>query len=135
MRKLKRTEVLDFKKQLHARQGGTCPLCLKSLGTDFSKIALDHDHITGECRGVLHLGCNKTEGSVLNSIATWGGVGKDYDAVIPYLQRLIVYLQAPGTGVTYHLHKTEDEKREQRNRKAREARAKKKARELIKARG
>jgi len=131
VRKLKRTEVLGLKKKLHQSQGGMCPLCLKPLGEDFSKIALDHNHSTGECRGVLHLGCNKVEGSVFNSVATWGGVGKDYDVVLPYLGRLIEYLRAPGAGVIYHLHKTEEEKRGQRNRKAREARAKRKAREVL----
>lgn len=135
MRKLKRTEVLDFKKELHAKQGGLCPLCLKPLGSDFSKIALDHCHVSGECRGVLHLGCNKTEGSMFNSIGRWGGVGKDYDAVIPYLERLLEYIKTYRTGVIYHLHKSEDEKREQRNRKAREARARKKAAERIGRRG
>lgn len=124
MRKLKRTEVRKFKQQLIERQSGVCPLCLKKLPKDLSKTALDHDHTTGECRGVLHLGCNKAEGSIFNSIGRWGGVGKDYDAVIPYLQRMLDYLQNSSTGVIYHLHKSPEEKAElQRKRRNARARA------------
>lgn len=127
MRKLKRTEVLQFKRSLHEKQGGLCLLCGGALGTDMSKVALDHNHITGECRGLLHLGCNKVEGSVFNTVARWGGVGKDYAKALRVLRNLITYLESSGTGVIYHLHKTEEEKREERNRKAREARARVKA--------
>lgn len=135
MRKLKRTEVLGFKQSLYKKQGGVCPLCNKELPTEMSKTALDHCHVTGECRGLLHLGCNKVEGSVFNTVGRWGGVGKDYTETVRVLKNLIHYLENYRTGVIYHLHKTEEEKREERNRKAREARARAKAKAIIAKRG
>ena len=36
-------------------QEGLCPICLKSLS---GKISMDHDHATGEPRGLLHQQCN-----------------------------------------------------------------------------
>lgn len=127
MVKLKRSEVTKFKQGLWDKQKGVCPLCLKDLPQELSKCALDHNHVTGECRGLLHLGCNKVEGNLFNSIGRWGGVGKDYSLVIPYLERLLAYIKTAKTGRIYHLHKTEDELREQRNKKARQAYARAKA--------
>lgn len=112
MRKLKRTEVVAFKQGLHKKQGGLCPLCLGELPRELSKCALDHDHISGEVRGLLHLGCNKVEGSVFHAVATWGGLGKDYAKAIPYLERLVEYMKVSGEGVIYHLHKTPEEAKE-----------------------
>ena len=124
MRKLKRNEVAGYKKMLRHKQGGICPLCLKELPTAMAQCALDHDHTTGEVRGLLHMGCNKAEGSIFNSIGRWGGTGKDYDAVVPYLKRMLEYIQAGGQGVIYHLHKTPEEKAEaQRKRNNARARA------------
>ena len=133
MRRLKPSEVPTFRKRLYEEQGGICPLCLEpiELGKR-GQVALDHDHVTGEVRGLLHTSCNKVEGSVLQAISTWGKQGKDYDKVIPYLERLIAYLKAEGHGVIYHLHRTEDEKRQLRNLRARKAYAKKRAAQLIK---
>lgn len=135
MRKLKRTEVLRFKQELYKRQGGVCPLCNKELPTEMAKTALDHCHVTGECRGLLHLSCNRAEGIIFRAVATWGGQTRDYDQTAAYLTRLVDYLSTSKTGVIYHLHKTEEEKREERNRKAREARARAKAKAVIAKRG
>ena len=118
MRKLKSTEVTPFKQRLYRKQEGICPLCLLPLPKEPSKYALDHDHVTGEVRGVLHMGCNKAEGNIFNAVGRWGKVGKDYDAVIPYLERLLAYYQAPRSGVIYHLHKSPEEKEEQRRKRA-----------------
>ena len=132
MRKLKRTEVREFKRGLVKAQSGVCPLCLEALPADLSKTALDHDHLTGECRGVLHLACNKVEGSVFNTVARWGRQGKDYSKVLPFLERLVQYLRESSTGVIYHLHKSPEEIREKRNRDARLRRARAKAKALVK---
>jgi len=131
MRQLKRTEVQRFKQELYDKQGGVCPLCLEALPKELGKSALDHDHLTGECRGLLHMACNRAEGSVFNTVARWGKQGKDYSSVIPFLERLIQYLQTHKTGVVYHLHKTEEQKREARNRKARQAYAKRRAKSRL----
>ena len=39
----------------YGAQGGACPICGKYLS---GKISLDHDHATGEPRGLLHQQCN-----------------------------------------------------------------------------
>src|SRR5690625_750265 len=133
MRRLKRTEVRQFKQDLIKQQGGVCPLCLGELPKELSKVALDHDHTTGECRGVLHLGCNREEGSVFNTIARWEGQGKDYSAVIPFLERLLEYLNANRNGVVYHRHKTDQEQREARIRRARQVRTRRKAKQVLRS--
>lgn len=126
MRKLKRSELGEFRRRLHKKQEGICPLCLAELPKDLSKAAIDHDHTTGEVRGLLHLGCNRAEGSVFKAITTWGKQGKDYKLCLPFLERLVEYLRTSGEGVIYHLHKTPDEaeesKRRVRNARARAAR-------------
>lgn len=127
MRKLTRTEVTSFKQGLFRKQGGICPLCLEELPTKLSSCALDHDHITGEVRGLLHLGCNKVEGSVLHAVATWGGQGKDYKKAVPFIERLVQYIKESGEGVIYHLHKTPEEVAEA-TRKRNNARARAKRR-------
>lgn len=134
MRKLKRTEVPAYKALLYTQQRGRCLLCGGKLPPETAKQALDHNHFTGEVRGLLHMGCNKIEGSVLHTIGTWGGVGKDYSAVLPVLRNLIEYLESPGQGVIYHLHKTPEEKREADNAKRRRQYAAKRAASFIKGR-
>lgn len=130
MRKLKRTEVNAFKQGLHKKQKGVCPLCLRELPKELSKCALDHNHETGEVRGLLHMGCNKVEGSVYHAMATWGGLGKDYTKAIPFLERLSEYMKSAGEGVIYHLHKSPEEvaeaTRKRNNARARARRALKK---------
>src|SRR5690625_797576 len=133
MRRLKRTEVRQFKKDLIQKQGGVCPLCLEELLKELSKVALDHDHTTGECRGVLHLGCNRAEGSVLNSTGRTWREGQDYSAVIPFIERILEYLKTHRTGVVDHRHKTEQEQREAPNRRARQARARRKAKQILRS--
>lgn len=132
MIKLKRTEVLAFKQKLYVLQRGRCLLCNGKLPLESAKQALDHNHITGEVRGLLHMGCNKIEGSVFHTVGTWGGVGKDYSQVLPVLRNLINYLESPGHGVLYHLHKTPEEKQEADKAKRRRQYAAKKAAERIK---
>ena len=44
-----------IRKLFYDAQDGICPICLKPLS---GKISLDHDHSTGEPRGLLHQQCN-----------------------------------------------------------------------------
>lgn len=127
MRKIKQSEVKAFRQQLFDKQGGICPLCLGELPDNSRQTAIDHDHMTGEVRGLLHLGCNRVEGSVFKMVSTFGKQGKDYSSCIPFLERLVEYLKESGEGVIYHLHKCRDEeeekKRLKRNAQARAKRA------------
>ena len=127
MQKLKPKEVKAFRLKLYEEQRGICPLCLQELPTDSRQTAIDHDHLTGEVRGLLHLGCNRVEGSIFKMVATFGKQGKDYETCLPFLERLIEYLRRDGKGVIYHLHKDPAEeaekKRIKRNAQARARRA------------
>ena len=120
-------------RHLKTVQGGTCPLCGKPIDTAVKgEGVIDHDHDTGEIRGVLHRSCNAAEGKIANAAARWGAKSAKYVDIIAYLEALVVYLKKPGTGMMYAMHKTADEKKDERNRKAREARAAVKAkRELL----
>jgi hypothetical protein len=85
------------------------------------KPVLDHDHGTGAVRGVLHNGCNAVLGKIENSYKRYGV--RDLAA---FLYGAAPYLQAHAsnrTGLLHPTHKTEDEKREKRNAKARATRA------------
>ena len=45
----------------YGAQGGACPICLKPLADTLLttyRLSLDHDHATGEPRGLLHQPCN-----------------------------------------------------------------------------
>ena len=44
-----------IRKLFYDAQNGICPICDKPLT---GKISLDHDHATGEPRGLLHQSCN-----------------------------------------------------------------------------
>ena len=44
-----------IRKLFYDAQNGICPICDKPLT---GKISLDHDHATGEPRGLLHQQCN-----------------------------------------------------------------------------
>ena len=50
-----------IRKLFYDAQNGICPICLKPLADSpltTYKLSLDHDHSTGEPRGLLHQQCN-----------------------------------------------------------------------------
>jgi len=49
---------LIYKNFILAAQGWKCPICGKTLEPNSSDVCLDHDHNTGEIRGVLCRACN-----------------------------------------------------------------------------
>lgn len=124
LHRIARTALSTWKVRQIKNQGGICPVSGRTFDmTNLKDAVVDHDHITGEIRGVLLRSANAVEGKVKNAVSRWGGTGDDYSKIIPYLERLIVYLKGQGTGFIYPLHKTPDELKDARNQKAREARA------------
>ena len=125
MRKMKQSELPMVKKMLIAKQNGLCPIC----GKDLTKTApvnqvLDHDHVTGIVRAVLHRGCNKAEGSVKNLLTRWGKA-ESMVSVIATAERLAAFWKLhsePQTDIIYYNHKTAAEKRAAYNAKRRRAR-------------
>lgn len=122
-------------RHLKNEQGGLCPICGEPIDLTIPKEGvIDHDHDTGEIRGVLHRSCNAAEGKVANAAGRWGAKSMDYSKIIPWLGNLLKYLKQQGTGYMYYMHQTPDEKREARNAKARAARAAVKAKLALRKR-
>lgn len=120
MRKLKTTEVAAVRENLRAANQARCELC--KLPCTAADAVLDHDHITGAIRGTLHRSCNALLGKVENNyrrygvkdLAAWGA------GIAQYLRRHTVNAH----GLLHPTFKTEEEKRERRNKLARARRAK-----------
>lgn len=49
---------------LYKKQNGICSICMKSLGSNSSSWCLDHNHLTGNTRELLHRSCNVFLGKV-----------------------------------------------------------------------
>jgi hypothetical protein len=124
-RQLKTSEVKSVCDQLVKKQSGKCAVCDKPFSPR-DRAVLDHCHTTGFIRGALHNSCNGAEGRV-KSKAHLGhkGVGP-----ADYVIGLGKYLEKHSTPQYQYIHpshKSEDQKRLQRNAKAKAARIRKKA--------
>lgn len=117
MPKIPRTSMRSWvARHLKEKQGNLCPLCNKFIDLKVKgEGVIDHDHDTGEVRGVLHRSCNAAEGKISNAAARWGAKSSSRAAIVSYLSAMVLYLTQPGAGVIYSLHKTPDEKRDVRN--------------------
>jgi hypothetical protein len=79
---------------------------------------LDHDHTTGAVRGTLHRSCNALLGKLENNHARFGVSGDNLPA---FLHGAAGYLQKHKTNITgllHPTHKTDDEKRLAKNKRA-----------------
>ena len=106
-------------------QGGRCALSGYTLSP--AEAVLDHCHTTGHVRGVLHRGVNSLLGKIENNHKRYGVSLPMLRAIAPAVAAYIE--QDYSANVYYPTHRTEDEKRELRNKRARDARAKKKGTE------
>lgn len=121
--RLKQSQIKPTREQYLSTQNGKCAVC--QLPCTVQNARLDHDHSTGAVRGVLHNGCNSLLGKVENNAARFGvkNIAAFGAGIGAYLQKHATNI----TGLLHPTHKTEEEKRIQRNKKAREATAKRKA--------
>lgn len=126
MRKLTRAQAATLAAKL-VRETPGCPLCQRSWAEVMkdaedkaaakgkklrqAPYVLDHDHNAGNCRGVLCRGCNGAEGKVANAVAAWGKTGKEYAAILGWLQRMVAYLQQEPLPYIYPTHVMADEKK------------------------
>lgn len=121
--KLKAVQVKAVTADILRQQHGKCPLCHEVIPSGGA--CLDHDHITGQVRGVLCRNCNGIEGRVFNRANT----AKRKLTALEWIENLLTYWKlnrVPRFNLLYPTFKTEDEKRLARNAKARAARAAKK---------
>jgi hypothetical protein len=119
--RIKNKDIPALRDKIQAEQNGECWLCDVKLSTVVP--CLDHDHETGKIRGVLCGNCNGIEGKIHNLVrrAKRGMFKQDYlKRVIEYWLKHIV---EPRSEI-HPTHKTPDEKRLRRNKKARERRKK-----------
>lgn len=129
--RLKTKQIPGVKQAMLINQNHRCKLCRIDLSTKEPKdVCLDHDHKTGKIRSVLCRNCNGIEGKVFNL----ANRAKRDGTPAWWLKRLLQYYSDHENGPeVYHpTHKTEEEKRLERNKKARLARAKKQATKNIK---
>lgn len=115
-------QVPVVKAALIELQGGRCPLCERTITVETG--CMDHDHVTGICRGVLCRGCNGSEGKIKNAFTRYGG-GLRTD-IVDFLRNLANYLEHHRNNprkFMYHLHRTTEEKRVLRNKRAKKKRA------------
>ena len=130
--KLARSAMRTHAARLLQEQGGLCPLCLKPIDLRIKgEGVIDHDHDDGRIRGLLHRSCNAAEGKISNAAARWGAKSSAYGDIVPYLERVVAYLKQEKSRFIYPMHKTPDEKKDDRNRRAREARAAIKAKRIM----
>lgn len=113
MNRLKPKEVAAFREALAKAQNNHCALCGGIM--PLTGQHLDHDHKTGLVRGVLHRECNNLLGKVENF---FNGYGKNMNKV-EFLAGVMTYLTKPPGEVYHYTHRTNEEKRLARNRKAR----------------
>lgn len=97
-------------------QGGLCGICKQPLTFSVmgakSDYVVDHDHNTGEIRGVLHRSCNAGEGKVAGAAGRWGAKTTQHGPMVAWLKGLLAYYEQPGTGCQYPGHKTDEERAE-----------------------
>lgn len=115
-----------LKMNLALMQRGACCLCGKPfIELPDRDACLDHNHVTGACRGVLCRNCNGIEGRIVE-LATRASRGQP---PVTWLKRLSEYHQlhkTNQTGFIWPAFKTQEEKRLALNAKARRKYAKNK---------
>lgn len=119
-------KLVVWRNETLAAQGGTCALCNTPITAADPAVA-DHDHGTGQLRGVLHRSCNALLGNIENNrkrygIKSWGQLAAMLKNVVTY-----ILLRRPDDTPLYPTHRTAEEKKDKRNAKARAARQARKA--------
>ena len=123
--RLKTSEIADKRKELLKQQKHICPLCKGSMKAGHKNPALDHDHTTGYIRDVLCMNCNGMEGKVFN-FARRCGAGEEIEWITNWLTYQWRHAHPQHGGLLHPTHKTDDEKRIARNKRARKKRTEKK---------
>lgn len=113
----------EWRRDTLTKQQGMCAVCGLAI-TPGDPAVGDHDHSTGQMRGVLHRSCNSMLGKIENARARYGMKGDTHlhrflRGILPYLAAAARADDAPY----YPTYRTADEKRELRNKRARAARA------------
>lgn len=127
MHKLKQAEIPQVRKLYLSSQEGRCPLCERRIVEDDA--VLDHDHVTGIVRATLHRGCNALLGKIENGRRLYKL--NDPVALSRFLNNVSGYIAIPSllpdSAIVLHpLHKTDEEKKALRKKRAKAKRLLKK---------
>lgn len=134
MQKLNRSQLKVWVSKTAKEQGYLDPISGKPLDMKVPRgICADHDHFTGQLRGVLNRATNAAEGKVANAVARWGGVGHNYPEIIAWLRRMCDYLEQEQKPFIYPEHRTPEEKKAADNAKRRKVRAQTKAKRQVRS--
>jgi hypothetical protein len=128
VRRITRQGLKPLSLTLWQKQGCLCPLCGKYI--DIQKkgeACVDHCHVTGRIRGVLHRSCNAGLGKVDKAVSSWIVKEMNYNYIIYALHRIIKYHENEKTHYIHPTYMTSEEMKAKRNKKARVRRAKIKA--------
>lgn len=114
--KLTASSLRAYRTRLLAMQENTCVLCEHVISTP----VLDHDHKTGACRAVLCRGCNAMLGHIENNRVRHGLIddfklNRMLNNTVTYIKH---YRDSAEQQPTHPTHKTEEEKRLLRNKRA-----------------
>ena len=114
--RLKAKDIPTTRLRLMHMQGGTCLLCNIPLANN--NPCLDHDHQTGRIRGVLCGNCNGIEGKIFNLARR----AKRERTPAEFVASVLSYWEAAEMypyDILHPAHRTPDEKRVLRNKRAR----------------
>ena len=123
--RIKTKDIPALRDSIANTQQGLCRLCRTPLAST-SRPCLDHDHKTGLIRGVLCLNCNGIEGKIHNLArrAKRGPENSVRDFLVSVIEYWDFFLINPRKEI-HPTHKTDEEKRVLRNKKARLRRVRK----------
>ena len=127
MRKLKQAEIPQARRLYLSAQDGRCPLCERPIVEDDA--VLDHDHVTGIVRATLHRGCNAMLGKIENGRRLYKlSAAPDLSR---FLNNVSAYIAIPSllpdSAIVLHpLHKTDEDKKALRKKRAKAKRLLKK---------
>ena len=126
MNRIKTKDIPALRERKLAEQNGKCAICAVEITGDI-KPCLDHDHQTGAIRDVLCNNCNGIEGKVFRLCRRMGR-GKSPGWMLGLIDDYwLKHAEKFNSDPVFHpTHKTPDEKRLRRNKKARKARLSKK---------
>lgn len=120
--RLTATSLKAYRLQKLAEQRGLCELCKEPAVSP----SLDHCHKTGKCRGVLCRGCNAMLGHIENNMARH--LLSNMEKLMRFCRNLEYYIEGyrdhDYRSPLHPTHKTEEEKRLLKNKRAKVARAK-----------
>lgn len=104
-------EIREYRERLLRKQRYICPLCRERI--ELHEATLDHCHVTGNVRAVLHRSCNAAEGKILH----WAGVRSRGDDPLLFIKNLLAYWKRDFTESP--MHPTHGKPRRRKRRKKR----------------